>query len=1139
MPQTKGQNFQDVNQDALPAIGSPARSTNDSTMARIDASLDNPLRMYASFPTANTLLNIRSNMTKAGDGTGRSTGPDDDVIQVFPDTSINFLDGVVTGGSVTVQGASFAFPPTTFGNFRRMVVNYLSGPNTLDVAFSAEAASQAALQDPGELFALLDGIPVGWIDLEAYDSGGATLSFKTPGSVGDTVIDGLIENEVGGISQITLFDPGTASDRADKSFLVQSLVSDLATIKRGTIILDDGRQFYLPDNTVVDLKNDPVSGILAPSANTGYYVYLDLTATALPAPVGVADRLVSTVEASDFVVLADPPESGNVNLERYIPIAAVKTDGSSNYEFYENVALRDHQAPSMAVTPIAEAFPTMSIGSIGSSSNTQGALTTSDFPVPANASTYGLEGDATGTGPVWTELGTSIFDGKGFFGRESVYRTLGSQALVSTDVAFATGAAFTAGAWFNIQGYTASAQIDLLGDWNSTGSLKRWLLEADKAADELRLYTSTDGTAQVFDVILSNFSDYFGKWVNWSVSWDGTDFVVYMNGQPLFTKTTAIHNTGAAQFMLGGRNNAADSAYGLAQEVYYYLGAALTHAQISDLQSKRYTDSEQMAGGHALTDDSFPFSDLTGRAVHYSLATDGTDGSPNSKTLTAVGGAAGGALDIFGVAGSTEFDGSSQAYELTDAFFDINKPFSFGGWFAPKAVAGAAEHWIGRSGGVALLGSRIGVDASGDLVFEMSSDGNTFAIQQVVPQADAYLPGQWVHVAMVWDGRRMIAYLNGAFVVAQDISVVNNPAASFRIGSNSAGAEWYAGRAYGCFFASSALTGEDILKLKSTRIDLTLGGLAPLYQRWIGRFIREDLSYSNELDKGWLLDKKADHVYANFGQDAGDLIDLDVEDLGSNHRVKVAKVFDRVYTADPTGTVAHNLNDVPTDFVVLHNELADGNWAPLNPASHVKGSDTNLTIDAGMLLVDATHPLRIIARVGTKTSVFPDAFGYTMFVNAPFPFAKNYTTLQDALDNAIAGDRILVMGGYSTTQQTTISTDDVHVDFMPNAEVTVNGGTPVAMLSINANRVHVSGARFKLDAAISVDGVSVSATAEDCEVSRARIEGANAGGTIANAYNVITGAARNYLNGSVVATAGTLTNSLTDNGTDTDASIRG
>ena len=310
--------------------------------------VDGPLALFATRSANDSLLNIGANQVTGSDGTTKSTPPLDDTIQSYVASTIDFQTatavGGTTGGAFTTEAGTFTRPAIALGQFTRMVMVYQSGNNAIDTKFSPSAASQGALEDAGTLFSSLDGTPVGFVDLES--TGASNFNFKTPGAATD-----IIEN-----LGLTTFASGAGGGAGgDESFKLQSISSNVGTIKKGYILLSDGRELATYDGAFTnvalafDLKSAVnTAGVTAPSATTTYYLYLDLNA--IPGSSltdGDSDRVVYGAQSGTsgmFTVLATTPEF--TNLSRYIPLASLKTDGSSDYVSFADLNGRKHTLPT-------------------------------------------------------------------------------------------------------------------------------------------------------------------------------------------------------------------------------------------------------------------------------------------------------------------------------------------------------------------------------------------------------------------------------------------------------------------------------------------------------------------------------------------------------------------------------------------------------------------------------------------------------------------------------------------------------------------------------------------------------------------------------------------------------------------------
>ena len=172
-------------------LGAVAGELLNVTLDRIGSSVNTPMYLSASFPTADSLLNIGPSLVASGDGAGKSVAPIGSTIPTTVLTTIDFQTGTVTGQTVTVDGGTFTLPTGTVSQYRRCVF-VLRDDGSIDSSFSAESATISGLDNAGSLIAglaITSLIPIGWVDLECDNSSG---KYRTAGSSSS-----IIENKVG------------------------------------------------------------------------------------------------------------------------------------------------------------------------------------------------------------------------------------------------------------------------------------------------------------------------------------------------------------------------------------------------------------------------------------------------------------------------------------------------------------------------------------------------------------------------------------------------------------------------------------------------------------------------------------------------------------------------------------------------------------------------------------------------------------------------------------------------------------------------------------------------------------------------------------------------------------------------------
>jgi hypothetical protein len=255
MTVTKNQFSEIQKRTSLPRLGLSAFASGEAVIDGIDKDLNSPLRLFATHPVADAILNIEANRVDLSDGSKRASFDSTTMVE-YLGASINFSTGAITGsGLVTLAGAAFALPATTIGAFRRLVFAYNASENTVDSFFSDEAASQALLEDPAILYGSVAGTPMDYVDLEAV----AATEYKTAGSAGASA---LIENL--GIVRFGSGVGGGASELVISSkvetVLDDQQVGDVATPDTSTGPVVDGD---FPDT--VGLHRFPLAGDLSDS----------------------------------------------------------------------------------------------------------------------------------------------------------------------------------------------------------------------------------------------------------------------------------------------------------------------------------------------------------------------------------------------------------------------------------------------------------------------------------------------------------------------------------------------------------------------------------------------------------------------------------------------------------------------------------------------------------------------------------------------------------------------------------------------------------------------------------------------------------------------------------------------------------
>ena len=170
---TTPNNWQIIQQSALPSLGKAERTNDEVILSSIDTELNYPLRASATFPVADSKLNFAPSYLSTADGANKVPAPVSSQVSSIPGSTVDFQTQATTGATFVI-----AWPGTnTVGRFRRVGFTLL-GNGSIQALFSDEAATLGALANPGTLF-VKSGTALSFLDLECTDTAG---KFKTAGS---------------------------------------------------------------------------------------------------------------------------------------------------------------------------------------------------------------------------------------------------------------------------------------------------------------------------------------------------------------------------------------------------------------------------------------------------------------------------------------------------------------------------------------------------------------------------------------------------------------------------------------------------------------------------------------------------------------------------------------------------------------------------------------------------------------------------------------------------------------------------------------------------------------------------------------------------------------------------------------------
>lgn len=775
-------------------------------------------------------------------------------------------------------------------------------------------------------------------------------------------------------------------DKEMRGFIVLGIASNVAQLSPGSVFMPDGRELYLASTLELNLKTEVhAHGVTTPDADTRYYLYIDLTRLPASSEVGVADRKVYVPDLDSFIVFPLAPDE-IVDLSRYLPISALKTNGSSDYTLFENISNKRHPNNSVVVSPLVYSDTDRSVGTVGSAGQlvTQGPLIDAEFPGIANSSYFHLAGDSlhkntSGDTGDLTQVGSPSFLSKGFFGRSNVIYFDGvDDRLTSGNTHMRPGAntSWSVGGWVSAADWTGVAAQQTIFSSNGNTSTDIGTNIAIISGQGISFRASSAGTANDVDVFVSaNFAPHSWHHLAWVYNFSTTTLTAYIDGQIVKRATLANTRSGAtAQF--GARNTTPELFFrGSMQDMFFSNGNALTPSQINNLYSKRYSGS-QIAMGHKLDADSFP---LTNANLSWYNLLNVNDGSGNARHLTNNNSIVFTAPGLSGVTNIANLNGTNHSLSSTDAFFNPgDNNFICGGWFrANNWNTGAVQVLMGNYPTTSDRGWVVYIQNDGSLRLTVATSPTT---EEPIVNAGNILTNGWYHVAVRYTAGSKLyeLFVNGISVGSATNEIANRAVTSsiFRLGAHQTSAVSFFGGAISDFFYARAIvSNDDLTKIVSACIELPAPAAAVPVKNalWGANTKREDDRNLSQLpDTDWLIDKRVGgKIYVNFALDPSMSVDLFMSDSGSSLATIPRHNYEAVFTSAPGATIPHGLPRMPASVSLLHDENGDGRYVELEASNYVKQDGTNLYFDSAaiaMLTIDASHPLIVVASVGAVPS---------------------------------------------------------------------------------------------------------------------------------------------------------------------------
>lgn len=487
MPQTFGQNWQDVQDAALPVISKPARTSDEVIFASLDQGLDGPMRMYGAL-VPDAKLYFSASRPLASNGSGKMLPAIDDKMPIVAASTLNLTSAATTGGTFQTEGATFAIPTGIVGQFRRMAVA-LRSSGEINTKFSAAAASLGGLDTIDNIANGLDGQLLGFVDLEYH----TTTGFKTAGSV-----TAVIENSVSSAARIVNVSGGGSGGGAKMPMRIQTTAGNLGTISGGSgRFLDTNEEMANYDGTGTTtgdfakpqtINLDTILGS-SPANNTTYYLYWDRDAFAAPITLTDADgfRAIIPITQSSYKLLTTAPTA--VNRARYVYRGTLHSATTGNMWSGAGASFSSAEIPVASVAPVSVSpvvyHASQVVGTVGTVGQKSAGHYFSTKSYRAGTAAFwrfsnalNVADQAPGAARPLTNNGSVLFTaGTDILGATGMARLTGSTGvyLSSTDALFDQGAAnnWSMTVWVSLDNWNAGQFIMSQGNATS-GSAESW-----------------------------------------------------------------------------------------------------------------------------------------------------------------------------------------------------------------------------------------------------------------------------------------------------------------------------------------------------------------------------------------------------------------------------------------------------------------------------------------------------------------------------------------------------------------------------------------------------------------------------------------------------------------------------------------
>ena len=412
------------------------------------------------------------------------------------------------------------------------------------------------------------------------------------------------------------------------------------------------------------------------------------------------------------------------------------------------------------------------------------------------------------------------------------------------------------------------------------------------------------------------------KWVNLTVTWNGSDLILYVNGiaGDVTSASGTIDNSTTYNFHIGGYSNVTSNSYNGQLSNCSIWNAALTSTQVTELYNN---GTPSNLSSHSVTSNLVSWYKLNNTTTGIEDSKGSNNGTNNGATEYAgfvnklVGDSSGMTQanlvqsNLQTVAPyskyAMDFDGSNDYIGVTTSSITGNSARSMSFWYKTTSSSAMIPFSIGNPSSFGVANSQFAYCINNG----STTQAAVFAIatNDVTPitGVPATNDGNWHNVVVSWSGSVLSLHIDGASYSTPQPAGNYNTTAGFKMGGWGNNDRKFNGQLSSCSVWNTALTSAQITEL---------------YNQGLPSNLNNHSAYSN-LVSWWQLGE-------NSSFDGNDWIVAD--EKGSNNGTSVSM---------PVGAL---VNGVGTTANGVSSGMSEGNLVGDAPYSTANALSTNMVI---------------------------------------------------------------------------------------------------------------------------------------------------------------------------------------------------